>query len=61
LRKSGGIIINEAKCNGCGYCVKACLFNAIGWDSIKNKPVVCIQCGECARSCPYNVLEYKRT
>ncbi len=61
VRKNGGVLLKEDRCNGCGACVKACIFDAIGWNSKKNKPVICIQCGECARNCPYRVLEYVRT
>ncbi|MDI6864315.1 4Fe-4S dicluster domain-containing protein [Thermodesulfovibrio yellowstonii] len=60
VRKNGGVLLNEAKCTGCGYCVKACILDAIGWNSNTNKPVICIQCGECAKSCPYKVMEFKR-
>lgn len=60
VRKKGGVFLNESKCTGCGYCVRACLLDAIGWNTVINKPVVCIQCGQCARNCHYKVLEFKR-
>jgi Fe-S-cluster-containing dehydrogenase component len=60
VRKNGGVLLNESKCTGCGYCVNACILDAIGWNSKTNKPVICIQCGECVKICPYNVLELKK-
>ncbi len=60
VRKGGGVLLKEEKCTGCGYCVKACILDAIGWNNRKNKPVICIQCGACAKSCPYKVMEFVR-
>lgn len=60
VRKTGGVLLKEERCTGCGYCVKACILDAIGWNNEKNKPVICIQCGECAKSCHYKVLEFVR-
>lgn len=51
--------IDYEKCNRCRKCVKACYFNAIGWD--KNKPMIkefgCEGCGLCNIICPKNAIK----
>ncbi len=56
-RKGGGVILNPAKCIGCGMCREACPFGAIQWDTDQNKPVICVHCGYCTNYCPHGVLE----
>lgn len=60
VRKNGGVLLKEDKCVGCELCVKACILDAIGWNSLINKPVICIQCGECAKNCHYKVIGFKK-
>jgi len=55
-RKGGGVILNEAKCIGCGFCAQACIMGAIFWDGERNKPIVCKYCGECANYCVHNAI-----
>jgi len=55
--------VDEAKCNGCGACGKACRFHAIA--VVKGKvlifPEVCHHCGVCLIACPKNAIrEIKR-
>ena len=55
--------VDEAKCNGCGACGKACRFHAIA--VVKGKvlifPEVCHHCGACLIACPENAIkEIKR-
>lgn len=59
-RRGGGVVLRSDKCTGCGYCVRACILDAIGWKAEVNKPVVCIQCAECVKICPYQVLEFEK-
>ena len=55
-RQGGGVILNPAKCIGCGTCVKACDIGAVLWDPQWNKPSICTHCGYCVDFCPHNVL-----
>ncbi|MBA1336961.1 MAG: MinD superfamily P-loop ATPase containing an inserted ferredoxin domain [Firmicutes bacterium] len=53
-----------AKCNACGYCGKACQFNAIA--VVKGKvlvfPEICHHCGACVIACPNDAIrEVERT
>lgn len=56
--------VDENKCNGCGYCGKACQFHAIA--VVKGKvlvfPEICHHCGACVIACPQGaVSETERT
>ncbi|HPJ01797.1 MAG TPA: ATP-binding protein [Candidatus Limiplasma sp.] len=50
--------VDEAKCDGCGACAKACRFNALA--VVKKKvllfPAVCHHCGACAIACPQKAI-----
>jgi Fe-S-cluster-containing dehydrogenase component len=61
LRPDGGVILNIGKCIGCKLCVDACMIQAIFWDDVMDKPVICVHCGICVGFCPYSVLELQRT
>jgi len=48
--------VDETKCNGCGWCIRACDFGAITMHPIKNVVSICDLCdGElkCVKSCPF--------
>lgn len=51
------ILIDNAKCVGCGKCVKVCPFGGI---TVENKKAVsndaCTMCGACVESCPFGAL-----
>ncbi|HJH25796.1 MAG TPA: [Fe-S]-binding protein [Methanophagales archaeon] len=47
-RKGGGVILNEDKCIGCGFCAQACIMGAIFWDNEKNKLILRKFSGDCA-------------
>ena len=54
--ETGVIIVDETKCNGCGWCIGACRFGAIALDPKKKKVVVCDLCEgepECVKYCPF--------
>jgi Fe-S-cluster-containing dehydrogenase component len=52
----GIVIVNNAKCNGTGACVKACPYNAIHINPDTGKAIKCIQCGQCVDRCPADAL-----
>ncbi len=56
-------VVDEALCDGCGECSRACQYNAIV--ALKTKPLVfpslCHGCGGCVKACPVNAItEAKR-
>jgi Fe-S-cluster-containing dehydrogenase component len=53
-------MVNEAKCDGCGWCVPACPYGGIAVHPDKNSVLVCDLCdGEpkCVEFCPEEALE----
>jgi Fe-S-cluster-containing dehydrogenase component len=55
-REGGGVILQEDKCIGCQKCRNACIVDAIQFDEISQKPIICKHCGVCAKFCPHNCL-----
>ncbi|MBC8520538.1 MAG: 4Fe-4S binding protein, partial [Methanomicrobia archaeon] len=55
-KEGGGVILNEDKCIGCGFCTQSCIMGAIFWDNERNKPIVCKYCGECEDYCVHNAI-----
>ena len=59
--EGGIIIVDEEKCNGCGWCIEACKFGAITFDHDKKAVIVCDLCQDkinpqCIISCPFEAL-----
>jgi heterodisulfide reductase subunit A-like polyferredoxin len=55
----GLITFNDAKCNGCGVCVKACPADTIKLVDKKAKlaePVDCMACADCVAICPTDAI-----
>jgi heterodisulfide reductase subunit A-like polyferredoxin len=55
----GLIQFNDAKCNGCGLCVKACPADTIKLVDKKAKlvePVDCMACGDCVAICSVDAI-----
>lgn len=61
FRDSNGIIlVEETKCNGCGWCIEACDFGAIQLHPFRHHVIVCDLCdGEpkCIKWCPAGALQ----
>ena len=51
--------VDISKCNACGYCAKACQFNAIAIVSGKVLlfPELCHHCGACVIACPNDAIK----
>lgn len=61
---TGRIIVDDNKCDGCAFCIKACPFGAIHIDMRNEKARICDQCFEeeegpqCVKYCPKEALEF---
>ena len=64
--KTGVVQINESRCTGCGECVLACPYSAIGYDALGHHAVKCDLCTErraenrkpaCVEACPGFALD----
>ena len=53
------LTVSQARCVGCGECVKVC--NADAVIMLNNKAVIdvskCINCGQCVDACPYDAIQ----
>jgi len=61
--ETGMIIVDEDKCNGCGWCIEACDFGALTLDPDKKIVMVCDLCShredkkpQCVEWCPEEAL-----
>jgi Fe-S-cluster-containing dehydrogenase component len=62
--EAGIIKLDEAKCNGCAWCIETCEFGAIALHPAKQTMVVCDLCdGEpkCVIYCPKEALKLMTT
>jgi len=59
-RRGGGVLLDPARCIGCGYCRQACVLGAVFWEDRINKPMICIHCGLCVQFCPHGVLAVEK-
>lgn len=64
-RDDGIVVIDEALCNGCGECVRACAFGAMQFDDTRNIALKCDLCIErldkglqpaCISACPSHCI-----
>jgi carbon-monoxide dehydrogenase iron sulfur subunit len=54
--ETGTIIVDESKCNACGWCFGACPFGAIAFNPTRKKVMICDLCDgepECVKYCPF--------
>jgi len=59
-KTSGIIIVDEHKCNGCGWCIEACEFGAITFHTGKKAAITCDLCDGkplCIEFCVRKALE----
>lgn len=57
---TGVIMVNEEKCDGCGWCMKACPYGAITLNLEKETVMICDLCDgdpQCVKWCPEEALE----
>jgi len=57
--ETGIVTVDEAKCNGCGWCIETCDYGAITLHPTKQKVIVCDLCNgepECVQFCPEGAL-----
>jgi len=66
-REDGLVVIDEARCKGCGYCVHACQFGAIQINPVKDKAWKCSFCIDrleqglepsCVQHCAGGAIQY---
>jgi Fe-S-cluster-containing hydrogenase component 2 len=58
--ENGVIVVNEARCDGCGWCVQACPYGGIAVHPDKPSVLVCDLCNgepKCIEFCPEEALE----
>ncbi|MEM2517997.1 MAG: 4Fe-4S dicluster domain-containing protein [Candidatus Bathyarchaeia archaeon] len=61
--ENGTIIVDEDKCNGCGWCIEACDYGAISLHPEKKVVFVCDLCKDkpdgpqCVKWCPEEALD----
>ncbi|MBN2334139.1 4Fe-4S dicluster domain-containing protein [Candidatus Bathyarchaeota archaeon] len=59
IKRTGGCIVVDETCVGCGQCVELCKFGAI--KLVDSRPIACDLCGgdpECVKRCPTGALLY---
>ena len=61
-KEMGVINVDEANCDGCGWCMEACQYGAVTLHPTTHKPIICDTCkGEpkCIEECPESALTFK--
>lgn len=49
------VVIDEARCNGCGHCLQSCPYGVFSWGgstAVVGDAEACRLCGRCLQSCP---------
>lgn len=57
IDKTGLVLIDRKKCNGCALCVEACPYDAIFMHPGRHLAINCTLCGFCVKHCPVKCLE----
>lgn len=58
--RNGIILVDEEKCDCCGWCIQACPYGAISVNPEKDTVILCDQCDgdpQCVEWCPENALD----
>lgn len=61
-KETGVVAVDEAKCDGCGWCIGPCEYGAITLHPESGKALLCDTCEgapECVQWCPEGALSYK--
>lgn len=62
---TGIVRVNEDKCVGCGFCIRACNFGAISMSLVDDLVFICDQCEEfedgpqCVKFCPEDAITFE--
>jgi Fe-S-cluster-containing dehydrogenase component len=59
--ETGIILVDDDKCNGCGWCIEACDYGAIQLHPETKKVFVCDLCDgepQCVEWCPEEALDF---
>ena len=60
--EAGIILLDQAKCTGCGLCIEECPIGAVNWDKQRGLPMICDLCGGqpvCVEWCSNAALTFK--
>ncbi len=60
--ENGTIVVDEEKCDGCGWCIEACEYGAITLHRDTRKAIVCDTCDgdpQCIQWCPESALSFE--
>jgi Fe-S-cluster-containing dehydrogenase component len=60
-QETGTIMVDEEKCNGCGWCIEACDYGAIQLHPEKRVVFTCNLCDgkpKCVEWCPEEALDF---
>lgn len=59
--KTGAILVDDEKCDGCKWCLEACEYGAIRFDVDANTVVICDLCDgdpKCKEFCPEEAIDF---
>jgi len=62
--KTGVVLVDEGKCNGCGWCIEACELGVLSLHPVRKVVMLCDLCGgepKCVEFCPKDALELRTT
>jgi TPP-dependent indolepyruvate ferredoxin oxidoreductase alpha subunit len=61
-KHTGTITVDEAKCEGCGWCIESCQYGALTLHPSTHKPLICDACDgnpKCIPACPESALSLR--